>query len=846
MSRFIRPASLGPMRCAPVTSLLRHAALGLAITAGISPLTMNTAIAAPVSAARQIDFAVAPGPLEQALNRLASAAGISISFEPAITQGRQSPGLKGRFTADEALQRVLAGSGLQSVKLDNGGYVLHVSPMAGSTLELGSTTIEGQGMGEMTEGSGSYTTGAVSVGSKTPVSLRYTPQSVSVISHQMIDDKNMTQLQQALRYTPGITLQKTASRGYDFYSRGFNIDNIQIDGAAPMALSSVASGFYSNRMYNLLEFDHVEVLRGSNALFGGVSDPGGTINLVRKRALRDFHLTYEASAGSWDNYHTQLDVTGPLTDSGNVRGRLVTAYGDSQEFVDNMAQENPAVYGVMEVDLTPETTWTVGGMYERVHSNTYLGLPRYSDGSDIGLPRHTGLGQNWSYQDDTSQEIFTKLDHYFTNDWKLNVTYTNTRDGAKSLSGVTGNAVNPVTLTGPVTRGSVNRYWSKQNLLDSNLSGSFDAFGRQHDFVIGADWQRVTSQWKGSGTLSGTGAPVNVFDPGYWSPYPVNYTLSRNYSPNTQEQYGLYSRLTMQVADPLKVIVGGRLQRYHFEQTYTNAGVVQSDVDMREPTRFVPYAGAIYDLDEQWSLYTSYSKIFKPQQSYLKGPVGSGQVVDPLIGKTYEVGLKGELFDGRLNTGVALFYTKRDGGAVLDPSYPQDAVLFGGSCCYVNQGEVISKGVELQAAGELADGWNLMASYVYNNNKDRTEKTALSTVTPKHEVKLWSTYRLPARLSDWTVGGGVNLQSATYASGTAVRVDGDGRVVESGIPFEYTQHGYAVWDALVKYRVDDHWTVSVNGNNLFDKTYYQTTSSSANGNYYGEPRNYMLTLRGEF
>lgn len=849
---YVHPYTLTP-RVIPVQPrhLLLHRAVrlavfGLAVGVGLNALSINESFAAQVATEHEIEFAIAPGSLESVVAQFASTVGVSVSFEPALTRNKQSPGLKGRFAVDAALHRILAGTGVEGVRLESGGYALSASQASVSALELGSTTINGQGMGEMTEGSGSYTTGAVSVGSKTPVSLRYTPQSVSVISHQMIDDKNMTQLQEALRYTPGITLQKTASRGYDYYSRGFNIDNIQIDGAAPMALSSVASGFYSNRMYNLLEFDHVEVLRGSNALFGGVSDPGGTINLVRKRALPDFHLSYEVSAGSWDNYHTQLDVTGPLTESGNVRGRLVTAYTDSQEFVDNMAEQNPAVYGVMEVDLTPSTTWTLGGMYERVHSNTYLGLPRYTTGADLGLPRHTGLGQTWSYQDDTSQEIFTKLDHYFDNDWKLNITYTNTRDGAKSLSGVTGNAVNPVTLAGPVTRGSVNRYWSKQSLLDSNVSGSFEAFGRQHDVVVGADWQRVTSQWQGSGTLSGTGAPVNVFNPGYWSPYPVNYTLSRNYTPNTQEQYGLYSRVTLQVTDPLKVILGGRLQRYHFEQTYTSAGVVQSDVDMREPTRFIPYAGAIFDLDSQWSLYTSYSKIFKPQQSYLKGPVGSGQVVEPMIGKTYETGLKGELFEGRLNTGLALFYTQRDGGAVLDPGYPEDSVLFGGSCCYLNKDEVISKGVELQASGEVAEGWSLMASYVYNNNQDKTEKTALSTVTPRHEVKLWSTYRLPAGLSDWTVGAGVNVQSATYVSGTAVRVDGNGRVVESGIPFEYTQSGYAVWDALVKYRIDEHWTASVNANNLFDKTYYQTTSSSANGNYYGEPRNYMLTLRGEF
>lgn len=811
-----------------------------------APLSVVCALLSSLANAEPHPFDIAPQPLASALNRLAAQSGLQVIFDGTLVVGKNSPGVVGPREPEAALAQVLKGSGLTWRATGDTSVMLEKAPEASTTLELGETAIIGQGMGEMTENSGSYTTGAVSVGSKTPTSLRDTPQSVSVLTSQFMADKNITTLPDALKRAPGITVQNAGSDSYDFYSRGFNIDSIQIDGASPMALSSVASAFYSERQYNMVEFDHIEVLRGAGALFSGVGEPGGTINLVRKRALPDFQLKFEAAAGSWDNYRSQIDVTGPLTDSKSIRGRLAVSYTDRQYFTDNQATEKPAVYGVIEADLSPATTLTLGGFYERKHSNVSLGLPRYSTGADIGLPRHTSLGQNWSYIDTTSQEIFSKIDHYFDNGWKLNVSYTGTHDDSKALSGVTVNAVNPVTLTGPVRRGSYNSAWSEQNLWDSNLSGTFDAFGRAHDFVIGADYQRVTSQWKGSGVLSNTGAAVDVFDPQPWSPYPVSFATPRVYNPNTQEQYGLYTRVALQLADPFKLILGGRLARYHFEQLYTNAGVVQSDVDMREPTRFVPYAGAIYDLDDQWSLYGSYSKIFKPQQSYLKGPQGSGSVVDPMVGKTYEVGIKGELYDGALNAGAAIFYTQRENGAVKDTNYPENDVLFGGSCCYLNEEEVISKGIELQASGEIRKDWMLMASYVYNNNRNKTESAALSTITPKHEVKLWTTYQLPAQWSDWTVGGGVSLQSATYVSGTGVRVDGNGTVVERNIPFDYKQSGYAVWDALLKYRVDKHWSIALNGNNLFDRVYYQTVSSAANGNYYGEPRNYTVTLRGEF
>jgi len=785
--------------------------------------------------------------LEQSLNAFAQAASINLSFDPALVRGKHATALHGGYTVEQGLNLLLLGSGLGASQAANGNWMLDPVVTAGGTaMELGSTLVSGQGMGEMTENTGSYTSGAVSVGSKTPTSLRYTPQSVSVLSSQLIEDRSVTSLQDALKMAPGVTVQKTTSDTYEFYSRGFNIDSIQIDGAAPMALSSVATSFYSRRLYNLVEFDHVEVLRGAGALFGGVGDPGGVINLVRKRPLSDFQLKFEAAAGSWDNYRSQIDLTGPLTESGNVRGRLVTAYTDRQYFADKLATQQPTVYGVFEVDLGPQTIFTLGGMYESTHSNSALGLPRYTTGEDIGLPRHTNLGQNWSYMDNISQEIFTKLDHYFDNDWKLNVSYTNTRDAGKALAAVSGIALSPVTQTGPVWRASYNVYSTSQDLVDSNLSGSFDAFGREHQFVVGTDYQRVTSRWQGAGSFTGTGVPIDVFDPGYWKPTTISLETPRDYSPNTQEQYGLYGRLTLQVTDPLKVILGGRAARYHFEQVYTNAGVVQSDIDMREPTRFVPYFGAIYNLDDQWSLYGSYSKIFKPQQSYLSGPLGSNQVLEPLVGKTSEVGIKGELLDGRLNTSLAVFYTQRKNGAVQDTNYPRESVLYGGSCCYLNQGEVISKGIELEASGEIREGWNLMASYVYNYNKNKTDSAALSTITPKHQFKVWTTYQLPAAFSDWTVGGGVDLQSATYVSGTTVRLNDEGKVVEQDIPFDYKQSSYAVWNALLKYRVDDHWTVSLNANNLFDKKYYQTVSSAANGNFYGDPRNYMLTLRGTF
>ncbi|QVL20726.1 TonB-dependent siderophore receptor [Pseudomonas qingdaonensis] len=791
--------------------------------------------------------------LEKALIDLGNQTGLQILYGPDLVTGKKAPAVVGTMEPQQALEQLLRNAGLR-YRIEDNTVLLTNEAASNSALELDTTTIQGQGMGQMTENTGSYTPSLTSVGSKTPTSLRQTPQSVSVITHQVIQDKGMVDLTDAMKIAPGITVQNSTDRLSTYFSRGFAIENIQIDGAAPMALGTTAGSFYSNKNYNLVEFDHVEVLRGASGLFGGTGDPGGIINLVRKRPLDTYQLKVEASAGSWDNYRTQLDVTGPMAFDGKLRGRLVTAYTDRQYFLDERSTELPTIYGVLEADVLPGTRLTVGGRYERIHENgSGTGLPRFSTGGDLGLPRHTNLSQSWAYQDGRSQELFAKIDHELSDRWKVNLSYTQTQDVGMKKGSFSVGALNPVTGLGPMWLGSNSRYRSDQQLWDVNVAGKFDLLGREHEFLMGADHQRITSRWQGTPQLAGAFGAIDVYDPKStpWIEPPIRKDWVSDYDPNSQVQYGLYSTLRMHVADPLHLIVGARVQRYKFDQVYrefdgsTGAWSVASDVSVREPTKVVPYGGVVYDLNEEWSAYASYSEIFKPQQSNLQGPL-PGSPVEAMTGETYETGIKGELFGGALNTSIALYYTKRENQAVEDPAYPLTSVLFGGNCCYLTQGKVVSKGIDLEVSGEVLPDWSVIAGYTYNNNRNRNNGDVFSGVTPKHLFKLWSTYRLPGDFNDLKIGGGVNLQSANYVNGSASVLDPATGAVVGNERYEYRQAGYAVWNAMAEYRLDDHWSVLYNLNNAFDKKYYSTVGSSALGNWYGDPRNHMLTLRGTF
>lgn len=819
---------------------------------------MLASFASPVFAQPQ-DINIPPQALDKALAALSSQSGLQVLYRADLVSGKRASGVQHEADPARALGTLLHGTGIVS-RIEGGTLYLSAPVAAPEPIEIGLLTIKGQGMGEMTENTGSYTTDLTSVGSKSPTSLRQVPQSVSVVTQQAFQDRHLVDLADAMKTTPGVTVQNGNYRLPGFYSRGFSIENIQIDGAAPMALGTTAGSFYSNKTYELAEFDHIEVLRGASGLFGGTGDPGGIINLVRKRPLDTYQLTFDASTGSWDNHHTQLDVTGPLGFDGKLRGRLVTAYTNKQYFTDISRTEKPLVYGVLEADILPDTRLTLGGRSEEIHENgNGSELPRYSTGEDLGLPRHTNLTSKWAYLDGRSQEAFAKLDQELGGDWKLNLSYTRTLDSGLSKASSAFGAVDPVTRQGSLWYGAVSRYSSDQTLWDANLSGPFTAFGLEHQWLFGVDYQKITSRWRGTQPLEGIDEPVDVFDPDAtpWTDPPTDKHYTRDYSPNTQKQYGAYSTLRLQLAEPLHLIVGARAQRYEFAQTYralnetTDAWEVQSDIAVREPTRLVPFGGLVYDLDDQWSTYVSYTEIFKPQQDKLRGPL-PGKPIDPTTGRTYEVGLKGGLLDGRLNTSVAVYYTEQDNQAVLDPQYPATSVLFGGNCCYLTQGDVVSRGVDMEVSGEVLPDWNVSAGYTFNLNRDRTQDAAFSSITPRHSVKLWSTYRLPGALNDVRVGGGVNFQSATFVSGTAAVRGADGNVVVdgSGSPvtrnYDFKQAGYGIWNMMVEYRLDEHWSLTYNANNLFDKTYYFTVGVSDSGNYYGEPRNQMLTLHGRF
>ncbi|MBJ9978444.1 TonB-dependent siderophore receptor [Pseudomonas sp. S75] len=786
-------------------------ALGLALT---------LPMAAQVQAQEQ-DFDIPAQSLSAALQQLGRQGNLQVLFSPDSVQGLRSNAVKGRYTATQAAGELLRNSGIRfSVQ----GNTLIISGAADSSaaMTLDATTISGQSLGATTEGSNSYTTGAVTIG-KTPQTLRETPQSVTVVTRKLMDDKNLVSLDQVMAQTTGIT---RANRGYGnhhFSSRGFDLtdESYLVDGVPGQAYA------YTGWMIpDMALFDRVEVLRGASGLLVGAGNPGGAVNLVRKRPTADPKFSVTTRAGSWDNYRLDLDASGRLNPEGTLRGRMVASYEDRGYFTDVTKSKRPLLYGILEGDLSDATTVAVGlrRQTSRIDGYSVLGLPNNPDGTNPHLKRSTYLGQDWTKMQTNMDEVFTDLTHHFNENWSAKLAMSHSEGGYSNsaLGWGIGDTLEYGADGGPTVNSVLYHKFSIiSNAFDGHLDGSFDAFGQTHQVTLGANWSKRKINDKDATVALASPLPLNVFDPSHSNVPELERSGWDSDNDSTDTRYGVYLTSRLHATDDLSFVLGGRLSWYKNEvwsgsTLYTN----------RQDEEFTPFVGAIYDLNDQWSWYASYADIFMPQSDYR---TSSGSPLDPSIGSNYETGIKGELFDKRLNVSFAVFYIEQEKVAVRDPNARDQCDNDSSGQCWLNgDGISRSKGFEAEATGEVLPGLQVAAGYTYNTTAD-SSGGPISAQTPKHMLRLNTNYTLPGQWNRFSVGGGVSAQTG-YKD--AVN--------------ESQNSGRAIFDARAAYKIDDHWTVAVDVDNVFDRKYFASLGYWTRGTTYGEPRSYMLSLRGDF
>lgn len=777
-----------------------------------------------------VRFSIPAQSLSTAVDAFSQVTGWQVGYSSSVPASTTTRGVSGAMSPSEALQRMLAGTniriritGPKSAALVSASELQGADASADGATLLAPIVVQGSAT---TEGSNSYTTEYATIG-KGEQEIRHIPQAVSVVTRKQMDDRNVATIDDALKDAPGVSLYDSPMGARYVFSRGSIVDTMQYDGVARSTYYPQANSFSED----MAAFDRVEILRGPAGLLQGVGYPGATVNMVRKRPLDTKQFSVTQDIGSFQNYRTEADATGPLNDAGTLRGRIVGSFNDRNYFTDIAESRNVFLYGILEADVTDDTTVAIGGSFKhRTATPCFHGLPHYIGGADIGLPRDTCLGQSWNRWDSDQLSLFADITHEINDNWtwKTSVDYWSEQHDVKYA--FSEGAIDPATLSGSMMYGSLFDMDTSNIAFDTYVDGKVELFGREHQIILGASANRLVSD--NDFSIASLGVAQDVFHPIAIPEIDDNFIIDNRFrGGNTRtkiEQQALYGMARLSVTDPLTVILGGRLSWYESTTDDRDTGL-QSVAPFEEKGVFTPYAGVVYDLNNSWSVYASYTDIFQPQ-NYVNA---SGQVLDPIVGNNYEVGIKGNILDGRVNTSVSLFRGTTKNRAVWDAdNYPCAASPDGE--CYMAEGKVRAEGIELEASGELFSDFQLMASYTYTHKKvlEGTEDTMFRpTFTPDHLVKIWGEYSFTNDLEGLTLGGGVRYQSETSRTTGTTKI---------------TQDPYAVWSARIGYQFNENVSAALSVDNIFDKRYYQTIGAPAWGSMYGDPRTVTVSLKAKF
>ncbi|WP_414502816.1 TonB-dependent siderophore receptor [Zymobacter sp. IVIA_5232.4 C2] len=707
--------------------------------------------------------------------------------------------------------------------------------------ELPTVNVVSTALSDTTEGTGLWTTGTTTSSIRLPMSVRETPQSVSVITDQRMKDRNMTSLEDVMRDVTGVNVMTDTGGRYHFESRGFKVQNVQQDGANG-ALGALDMNSFESALDtpDMAIYDHIEVLRGASGLTQGSGEPGGSVNLVRKRPTDKFQASTSMTVGSWGTRRNEADISGPIGLQGRLRGRAVIVNEDRGTPKSEVDSDRTGFFGALEYELDDHTRVGAGVYRQRTHTvPDVYGLPRSSSGEDLGLSRSTFLGASWNKAQYDRLDLFTDIAHDFDNGWAIKGTLNYTQSKLDSKYGSTFGSVdgsgNRVLVSGASGYDTVQQRHNTadQTSLNINATGPFSFLGRQHDLVLGTDIS--VDSYDANTQSANYSYATNIYDRinGKDIVAPQGYS-SRSSWHYLERKQAVYATGRFSLTDDVKLILGSRLTEYSFHSVKR---ISDTDSHKKQHGVFTPYAGMTWDFLPSWTAYVSYTDIFQPQTS-----IGvDGNYLDPVVGKSYETGVKGSIFDGALNGSIALFRIDQKNRATpVSGNVCQD----GTDDCYETHGLVRSQGVEVELAGSPTDNLTLGGGYTYNDIRYKENETNYSKgdrafgYTPRHILRLYGKYQLPGELNKWDVGAGMSMQSGTQSN--KVRL-------AAGRYETVNQGGYTTFDASVTYHYNEHLDISLLGNNLTDKRYYETYSNSNRYgyNFYGDPRNVALraTLR---
>ena len=762
----------------------------------------STAAMAQLRSERSFDIPAQP--LTDALVAFGQQSGLQVTVDGTLARNVSSPAVRGMMSGAQALTRLLAGSGLAYVVADGSTVAIERPGRQNDNgpMVLGPIRVQGETPRR------SYDSGSSVVrGNRLGQTLLETPRAVSVVTRSILDDQQPDNEVDVLRNVSGVSRTNDFQGTYQrFQLRGIDADN---------ARTFLRDGYRFTHQSDpgLYNVERIEVIKGPNAIDFGQSTPGGFINYVTKKPLDEEHYALELTAGSFDQYQGAIDLTGPLNKDKTILYRLTAGYESGGAFTEHVDPLRRGVAGALSWSITPRTQLNLTGEYQKTERLANPGWP-VPDPSRLqsadALPDEAFYGDANLEYDMEEYRYTAELLHDFSDDWQVRAMFAQdhlVRDNKFiSLRGLTDDGTQ-------TARRLFQRLGSERDSITAraDVRGKELRTGRiEHDIVIGADYYRFETT--DSPFLNIALPNLPVFNPPLSATeIPVDDTEATS---TKDSAYGFFIQDSLDFGGGWGLQVGVRHD------------ILENDATSEDVSRTSPNAAVTYAPTETSLAYASYSRSFEPNWGV---DLFGGGVAGPSEGEQVEIGFKQGWFDGRFTTTVALFSLKKSNIVVGDPENPGFEIL---------TGEAEVRGVELEAAGELLPGLNVLAQVTLLDTEiaSDTDETIVGnrlSASVETTASLWATYQLPGDLYEWTVGAGV------FYTGDRILNDRNTLSLPS----------YTTADAFIGYQITDAIGAQFNITNIADKRYYVNASTSGDSfrsTFPGEPRAVSFTLRASF
>lgn len=783
-------------------------------------------MAGPEEAVR--DFSINPQPLLDAVTQFGRTTGMQVSVDADVIRGVSSPGVSGSMTPQQALARLLAGTGVTYRLTGSNTAILQRVPTAqgdGAIMlpEVNVAAGLGQGFGPVR---GFIARDSI-VGTKTGTPIIETPSSVSVITRAQLDAQNPQSFPDALRYTPGVA---TGFFGADnrmvrdqIYLRGFGGDASQLFWNG---LSLTGDSYVNSPTLDPYLLERIEILRGPTSVLYGQAAPGGIVNAWSRRPTDTPLHEIIMGTGNYGRAYGAIDLGGPLSGDGTWLYRLTGVAYHTGTQIDHTAYERIAIAPALTWRPTADTRLTLLGTYQRDPDGVgFQSLPLQGTllPSPTGrIPTSRYFGEpGYDRLDRTTASVGYEFEHRFSDAliFRQNARYLHAEGTYREIQ-PSGWASASNTLMNRWNWATVGRLNALG--LDNQLQIQLETGPLSHTVLLGFDyrsqWTAVQHYWGMSGV-----PPLNVLNPVYGAR--IAFPPAIAHTRGTLEQTGIYFQDQIAMGR-WRLLLGGRQD--WASTTSTDLRAAGSPRTTQDSDAFTGRVGLVYLFDSGFAPYASYSTSFLPQS----GTGFDGRMFQPTTARQYEVGIRYQPPAMRSSVQLAAYDLTQQNVLTTDPDH---------SGFSVQTGEVRVRGIELSTTLALTQNANLIASYTYNAvgteraNSDASGFNPTGRVPwyyPRQLASVWGDYSFREdRLAGLRLGGGVRYVGSAY----------------NGPKELYTVPSYTLVDATIGYDLGEAspalrgLDLSITANNLFDKQYL-ARCSEANCSW-GTRRTILANLR---